>query len=75
MSKTTIRTQATLTVVTEIDFEKLNFSLDQNPDWQDDVIKALRDLATNALCESFEGVQQTASFDNFKFEVSTDESN
>lgn len=75
MSKTTIKTQATLTVVTEIDFEKLNFSLDQNPDWQDDVIKALQDLAANALSDSFEGVQQTASFDNLKFEVSTDESN
>lgn len=75
MSKTTIKTQATLTVVTEIDFEKLNFSLDQNPDWQNAVIEVFQEWAKDELCESMDGAQQTASFDNFKFEVSTDESN
>lgn len=73
MSKTIIKATATLTAVTEIDSEKLDFNLDDNPDWQDDVAKQLQELAEDELCDNFEGVIQTASFDNFKFEVITED--
>lgn len=73
MSKTTIKMTATLTVVTEMDSEL--YKLSSNPDWQSEVIKLYQGWAKDELNDSFESARQTAHFNNFKFEVSTDEGN